>query len=488
MKRNRRFFSVVLAILAGLVLAAVFSCGDTGGGVKSVPPPEPDVYSGTDLDGVEYVLNVIGIDYEFFMGGKLINKGTLSKNGPIWTLMPNGAEGSAIADFDVTIDEDGITIIDIGESAGGGIYTMGYGTEKIKPGLMHPPEKPEWIWYVSDDYELNAYLSTPEYTSVTKASHQTVFPPGGVSIINYMHKKDSNGEWEMEDDKVTKSKKPVEYGGTDTYTKARPTATPYTEGAYTGEKPKGKDGKEVEGPIFHIKGNVKVLKEDRKADEGAHYPMVGWGAIPWNKMAKELIKKAYGYTFYVKLNSSKGKDGADTGNAWSFVTAVLTDMPKEVGWEYKHWFGGSPENNWKGGSSDDYAGKTVNGKEGAPNANVKANWTSGLAAGRWHKITVVMDQSQSGFNMAQDHYVYQWNQERIRPYNQKAAWQIQWQIPLQHQHPMPGSGTKANSVTDTKNAGPAGVTERGDSPYDIPNGSYDFDLDFCGFELLMTKP
>jgi len=70
---------------------------------------------------------------------------------------------------------------------------------------------------------------------------------------------------------------------------------------------------------------------------------------------------------------------------------------------------------------------------------------------------------KAGFNMDQDNWIHTYNQEYEGPFNQNKAQKIQWQIPLQHN---------------------GGVARNGD-PYDIITGSYNFNLDFYGFALLM---
>jgi hypothetical protein len=457
MKRNRRFFPVVLVILAGLVLSVVISCNNTGGSTTPPPPtPTPsESYTCEDEDGKKYELIVTGSEYVFKINGIEKSWGEVSKNGKLWTLMQHGVGTSANNDFDVTID--GEFIADIG----GPIKVWGEPDIIIGEIVPQIPVLPEWVWYVSDDSQTNEKLATrPD-----EGSAQTVFAPGGVSYINYMHKKDSNGDWEMSGDE--KAKKPVEYGGNEAF-QGKP-ATAYTEGEYTGTRPMD-NGIEVEGPIFHIKGTTKVSKDDRGPNDNARFPMVGWGAIPWNKKAKDQLIKAKGYSFWIKVNRTNGD------NNWAFVSAVLTDMPEELGWEYKHWFG-----SWKGASACDYVGKTYSNGSYISGFKVPQNWTEAPAAspnGDWKKITVIMDKKDSKFNMAQDHYIYQYNNTRMRDFKQDTANQVQWQIPLQHQKPTERGG-------DDHNAGPCNIKERTSSPYDVTHGSFEYDLDFCGFELIL---
>jgi len=399
MKRNRRFFAVVVAILTGLVFTAVFSCGggDSGDSVSS------DTYTGKDEDGKEYELIVTGTNYEFKIDGKSISTGSVSKNGNLWTLMPNGIDGSEAADFDVTITETYIAEI------GGKIYRLG--EDPITPGKMVPPGGPDgpgeeedgpWIWYAMDDSVPNDYLDV-----------QTIFAPGGVS-------------------KITNTRKVTEADGT------------------KGQKPfihpegtvKDNDGKTITEPVFNFTGNTKVSKDNRGANEAARFPMVGWGAKPNDAATLAALKSAKGYSFWVRLNSS-------TASNWVFLTAVDSAFDekdkndREKGYEYGYWFG-----NKVGGSGGNSA---VN------------NLTNGLELNKWHKITVTMN--ATGRNIEQAKWIWQYNPEYKRTFNQNKAEQIQWQIPLQYQEG-------------------AGVSDRGATPYDIVKGSYDFNLDFYGFELI----
>jgi hypothetical protein len=197
------------------------------------------------------------------------------------------------------------------------------------------------------------------------------------------------------------------------------------------------DGNTINTPVFNIKGNTTVSRPDRGGNEGARFPQVGWEAVP-DAATLELLRTAYSYQFWIRLNSS-------TADNWSFLTAMTqTGLPVEEGWEYKHYFGNQ-------------VGDSGNG--------ARSHFTGGLTLGKWHKITVVLDKTSSGFNMDQDGYIYQWNQERKRDFQQDKAEKLQWQIPLQHQ------------------VG-AGVAARTSGAYDIYRGSYDFDFDFYGLELL----
>ena len=286
MKKNRRFFAVVLAILTGLAFMAVFSCGG-GGGDDSVPSY---TYTGTDEANIEYELIVTGTSYVLKIDGKKISTGVVTKNGDLWTLMPNGVDGAAAADFDVTID--GIYIAEIG----GNIIPDEKGGSPIKPGIMVPPSL-VWDWYTIDDEKTNEHLGK---------DHQSIYPPGGASRIT--------NAVDVTNDDGTKGKRPYEYP--------------------EDKKPTDKDGKPIPGPVFNFTGNTKVLEADRAQEKGAQFPLVGWGAKPANKATLTQLRNAKGYSFWVRLNSS-------TGSSWSFLTAVETDFKPELGYEYKHYYGNS---------------------------------------------------------------------------------------------------------------------------------------------------
>lgn len=416
MERNRRLFSVILSILAVLVFAAVFSCGGDDKG--DTQPGE--TYLGVDENGNEYELIVTGKKFELKIEDKLVCTGIVSKNGDtgIWTLMPYGYGGLEEFDFDVTIVEtdDGPQIADIG-----GVIIDNVRGKRIGTVTMVKPEgsgsgsgseggddeEEPWIWYAMDDSVPNDYLDV-----------QTVFAPGGVSRITNT-KKVTNPDG-------TKGQKPFVY----------------PEGTV-----KDNDGKPINEPVFNFTGNTKVSKENRGPNEAAQFPMVGWGAKP-NPEFPDILKdlrKAKGYSFWVRVNSS-------TASNWVFLSAVdsafdtKTQNDKEKGYDYGHWFG-----NQIGGSADGYPGMT-------------ANFTGNLEVGKWHKITVTM--SASGRNIEQAHWIWQYNNENKRVFNQAKAEQIQWQIPLQYQK----IGT--------------GEAERTSAPYDVIKGSYDFNFDFYGFELI----
>jgi len=404
MKKNRRFFPIVLAILAGLVFGAVFSCG---GGTSSPSGPSvipSDTYTGTDEDGKQYELIVTGSEYVLKINGKKVSDGVVSKNGTLWTLMPAGIEGSPNVDFDVTIAGDNIADI------GGRIQV--WGEPDIIPGVMVPPVPVElaWIWYTMDDSKPNDYLLPANGGAADGA--QTIFPPGGASRIT--------NAVDVTNDDGTTGKKPYEYP--------------------EDKKPTDKGGNEIPGPVYNFTGNTKVTKDNRGGEEGAQFPLVGWGAKPADDYTLAQLRKARGYSFWVRLNSS-------TANNWAFLTAVETDFSPEKGYEFKHWFGNQP-------GDTTYSGKKYK------------NTTLDLKVGTWYQIKVIM--AKDGFNMDQDGWIYQYPPSPTpkNEFNQKAAGQVQWQVPLQHQ------------------VG-ADVSAGGSPYYDIKKGSYDFDLDFYGLELIM---
>jgi len=390
----KKFIPVVLVILVGLVFAAVFSCNN-GGGVSV----RSDTYTGIDTDGKVYELIVTGTDYVLKIDGKKISTGAVSKNANLWTLMPNGVDGGDAADFDVTIAGEYIAEI------GGDIIPDEKGGKPIKPGEMVPPVPLElvWNWYTIDDADTNEKLG----------AKQSIYPPGGVSrITNAVDVTNEDG---------TKGKKPYEYS--------------------EDKKPKDKDGNTIPGPVYNFKGNTKVIKDNRDAKEGAQFPLVGWGAKPADDATLALLRKAYGYSFWVRLNSS-------TADNWSFLTAVETDFSPELGYEYKHYYGNKPGDSGGKSSID--------------------NFTKDLKVGTWYQIKVIMDQTSSGFNLFQDAWIWKYDsgKDARGDFHQNKAQQLQWQIPLQHQEG-------------------AGVSARNGDPYDMIKGSYDFDLDFYGLELIM---
>jgi len=385
---KKMIFPVILMILAGLVFTAVFSCkNDTDSDNITT------TYTGKDEDGKEYKLLVTGDTYALEIDDKEISTGKLSKNGNIFTLTPN-SEGE---NFDVTVDGYFITEIK-------GKITPDDGSEAIIPGKILPPFTEvvgKWDWSTSDDSATNEW----------KGSKQSVFPPGGASRITNA----------------------IDITGTD----GLPGKAPFV---YPAGTVMDNDGKPITVPVYNFTGTTKVLKDNRAANEGARFPQVGWEAVP-DEATLAQLRTAYGYTFWVRLNSA-------TSDSWAFLTSVVTDFEKDEGHEYKHWFGNK--------SGDSGGNSKIN------------NYTDKLAVNTWYKITVIMDQT-SGFNMFQDAWIYTYDSGKDfrGPFNQDKAQKIQWQIPLQHQK----TGT--------------GEAERSGEPYDVIKGSYDFNLDFYGLELQM---
>jgi len=374
MKRNRMVFTAAAAILAGLAFAAFFSCDNDLKGRE----PDKTTYTGTDMNGTTYMLVVVDEDeYELFIDNESTSSGRVRiKKGDTYELAPGNGE----YDFEVTVDGNNIIKIE------GKIFPDDE-NEPIAVGRMRPPTRPEpgnWTWSTGDDAKSNGGVSR-----ITNAILATDVQSGQV---------------------------------------------PYK---YPAGSVKDNNGKTINAAVYNFTGNTRVIKDNRGPDEGARFPQVGWEAQP-DAATLELLKTAYGYSFWARLNSS-------TGNNWSFVSAVITDFPPEEGHEYRHWFGNTP------------------GASGGTNVN---NFSGYLEPGKWYQITVIM--AEDGFNMEQDKWIHEWNKEYIRPFNQNMAQKIQWQILLQRQEG-------------------AGAEDRGGPPYDITKGSYDFNLDFYGLELLILK-
>jgi len=378
MKKNWIVFpGAVLMILAVLVFAMVFSCKNDDNGQS------PEIFSGSDQAGIQYELTITGEQYELKIDGKSVSTGTVSKDGDTYKLTPN-AEGDP---FYVTVSGNSITGIE-------GDIIPDDGSEPITPGNIIKGETTEgtWDWSLSDDSVPNDYLDV-----------QTIFAPGGASRF-------SNAVEDTETDHHgNKIKRPTVY----------PAGTVMDN-----------DGNPINEPVFSFKGNTKVSSENRTANEGARFPLLGWEAVP-DEETLAALKTAYSYSFYVRLNSS-------TGNRWAFLSAVFTDFPAEKGYEYGHWFG------------------STNGDSGAKNRTVGQ-------LGKWHKITVILSPVSEGGNIDQAQWIHQYNKEFEGPFNKNKIEKIQWQVALQHN----------------------GGIARGGNPYDIIRGSYDFDVDFYGLQLNM---
>jgi hypothetical protein len=397
-KRNWLVFQAILMILAVLVFASVFSCkkDDDGPKVGNVV----GTFTGTDTNGKVCTLQINDDDtYEFFIDGTSVSTGTAAKNGDTYTLTANGGGEP----FTVTVKEDKITEIK-------GAINPDDGSKPIPAPEMPPPYTAvagKWNWFASDDSKLNGPDVPP-----ANVNPQTIFEPGGVS-------------------KITNAV-PIE--GEDG-------STPfvYPEGTV-----KDNDDNTITVPVFNFTGNTKVdpnkgTGNSAKKNFGAGWPLVGWEAQPADEETAALLKTAYGYSFWVRLNSSL--TNTTKANDWAFLTAIVTDFTPEKGYEYKHWFGNKP---------GDSGGSKIN------------NFTKDLNAGTWYKITVIMD--ASGRNIEEDKWLFQWppSPDPKKPFNQSAAEKIQWQIPLQHN----------------------GGAQRNGDPYDMISGSFDFNLDFYGLELL----
>jgi len=209
----------------------------------------------------------------------------------------------------------------------------------------------------------------------------------------------------------------------------------------------GPDGDEV--TVFHFTGTVKVSRDGRGANEGSRFPIVGWEAVP---DADTLIKlqSAWAYSFWVRVNSASVRSNASANpvNSYVFKTAVCAEgFANEQGHEFKHYFG-----NYEPSTAE------PSGPNGRPHT------TEDVEIGEWHKITVVLDPMHGSFNLDQDTYIHVYNQEYEADFDPATATKLQWQIALQDQR---------------------GITQRNSTPYDMPNGYFDYDLDFYGLELYL---
>lgn len=378
-KKNLMVFPLILMILTGLAVAVVLSCG------SSSSDQEPETYTCSDTDGQAYELTITGDTYELKIDGKSVSTGTVKKDGDTLTLTPNSGGDP----FKVTVSGKRITDIE-------GAITPDDGGEAIEPGKIIQGETKTgtWDWALSDDSGTNEYLDV-----------QTIFAPGGASrfsnAIPDPDEKDKHGQ---------------------------PVKRPYV---YPDGTVNDINGDPINEPVFNFKGNTKVTSDNRTADVGARFPLLGWEAVP-DEATLTALKTAYSYSFWVRLNSS-------TASKWAFLTAVFTDFPAEKGYEYGHWFG------------------NTNGDAGAKNI------TKDLKLGEWYKITVILKPTSAGGNIDQAAWIHSYNPEYEGDFKQDKVKKLQWQVPLQHN----------------------GGTARGGAPYDIIKGSYDFDLDFYGLTLNM---
>jgi hypothetical protein len=394
----------MFTVLCVALLFAVFSCGDDG--------PSVTTYTGKDAGGKEYKLIVTGSKYELKIDEESISTGKVTKDGNTLTLTTNGADET------VKVSVTGNIITEIK-----GTITYDDESKKIEIDILPPFESVagNWDWYASDDSKVNGPTVGP-----ANVDPQTIFPPGGVSKI-------TNAQDVTGPDGV-QGQGPFIY----------PAGTVMDN-----------DGKPIDATVFNFKGNTKVdpnkpSDATNGAKYGAGWPLVGWEAQPADDETLAALKTAYGYTFWVRLNSSTTTDRTtNTDDNWAYLTQVVTDFAMEKGYEYKHWFG-------NGNFSD--GGKKM-GDSGGGGAK---NFTKDLEVGKWYQITVIMN--KSGFNMEEDGWLFQYppTPDPKKPFNQNAASKIQWQIPLQHN----------------------GGRQRNGDPYDQVSGSHDFDLDFYGLKLL----
>jgi hypothetical protein len=211
----------------------------------------------------------------------------------------------------------------------------------------------------------------------------------------------------------------------------------------------GPDGTEV--TAFSFIGTVKVSKDGRGPNEGSRFPLVGWEAVPDTDTLADL-RIAWAYSFWVKVNSAAVKSNATATprNDWVFKTAVCAEgFANEQGHEFKHYFG-----NYQPTAATNFG------------ANATTSMTDDLAIGEWHKITVVLDPNHESFNLDQDNYIHQYNNEFEAVFDPTTATKLQWQIALQDQR---------------------GITQRSGDPYDMPNGYFDYDVEFYGLELYLPE-
>jgi len=213
----------------------------------------------------------------------------------------------------------------------------------------------------------------------------------------------------------------------------------------------GPEGEE-EVIAFQFFGVVKVSADNRSANVGARYPMVGWEAVP-DEETLTALQGAASYSFWIKVISSgiKRTPPSTAVNKWVIKTAIgAAGFASEQGHEFKTYFGNSAP-----------AGAGANAQSAA---NKK------LDIGAWHKITVYLDPTvttgPTAFNMDQDSHIHDWNNRFEANFDLATATKIQWQISLQDQD---------------------GIDQRSTTPYDIPRGEMAYDVLFYGLEIQMPE-
>jgi predicted small secreted protein len=288
-----------------------------------------------------------------------------------------------------------------------------------------------WDWSTSDDSKANEdvtlKLVKPPYTQTSKGAAA------------------DNSPWDASYATTGVSFPQGNWGGKSTISGTADTVDP------TIMRPNG-DGKTAE-TAFKFTGTVKVSADDRAWNTGAQYPMVGWEAVPDTDTLANL-RAAWAYSFYIKVNSIalKPTSTATATTDWVFKTAVGAEgFANEQGHEYKHYFG-----NYQPGAAENFG------------TRAKDNMTDDLVLGQWHKITVVLAPANADFNMDQDSHIHQWNTHFTADFDPTTATKIQWQIALQDQK---------------------GILQRAGDPnhYDIPNGYFDYDIEFYGLELYLPE-
>jgi hypothetical protein len=277
-----------------------------------------------------------------------------------------------------------------------------------------------WNWFNSDDSKTNTAVSLalpkPPYKTA-KTTHS--FPQsnfGGTSTIS--------GTKDEEDNTIL-----------------RPVTKTVT----------GPDGNQI--TVFNFTGTVQVSADNRTANVGSRFPLVGWEAIPdEDSDTLTSLQSAYAYSFCIRVNSAsvKANPTANPVNRWVFKTAVCADgFANEQGHEFKHYFG-----NYQPTAADNFG----------PNA--VTSMTEDLAIGEWYRITVYLNPEDERFNLDQDNYIHQWNKEFEADFDPTTATKLQWQIALQDQ---------------------SGIGQRNGDPYDIPRGEFEYDFDFFGLELYLPE-